>query len=129
MKNTDNLRRQHQELAGLAAELERTSDPHGSRQLLSRFRGKLQMHAAMEEEALYPRLLADPRPEVHGTAKRLRDEFGGVYSAVDAFLNRWLASGAIEGDTRMFVDERTALVAALRKRIQTEETQLYPLAD
>jgi len=129
MKSTDNLRRQHQELAGLAEELERSLDPHDARHLLTKFRGKLEMHAAMEEKALYPRLLADPRPEVQGTAKRLRDEFGGVYSAVDAFLNRWLASNAIEADAHSFVDEKTALLAALRKRIQTEEAQLYPLAD
>ena len=129
MRCTENFRRQHQELATIADALESNSDPNQARHLLSRFAGKLQIHAAMEEQALYPRLMADARAHVSDSAKRLHDQFGGVYSTVDAFIGRWRASGAIEEAPDAYAGETKAIMEALRQRIAVEERELYPLAD
>jgi hypothetical protein len=129
MRSTENFRRQHKELAGIATALESISEPTTSRHLLSELAGKLQMHAAMEEQALYPRLLADARPEVALVAQRLREEYGGVYKTVDAFIRRWRPAGVIETAPDAFADETKTIVAALRQRIDVEERELYTAAD
>jgi hypothetical protein len=132
MRPTDNFRRQHQELSALAEEVERTldtADAQQLRRLLGRLSGKLQMHAAMEENALYPRLLHHEREGVRAVAVRLRDEVGGVYSLVGAFVVRWHQAGAIEQDRAGFAKDVGSVFRVLRQRVEVEERELYPMAD
>lgn len=103
MRATDNLPRQHQELAAVADAIERAlapEDGHHLRRLLGRLSGKLQMHAAMEEKALYPRLIDHEREDVRAVAVRVRNDVGEVYAFVGAFIGRWSEAGAIERTPR-----------------------------
>jgi hypothetical protein len=132
MRPTDNFRRQHQDLAALAQEIEgalQSAEPQQLRRLLGRFAGKLQVHAAMEEEALYPRLLSHTRSDVRDVAEKLHGELGGIYSLVGDFVVRWLESGAIEAQRELFVDDVAKVFNVLRLRLEAEERELYPLAD
>lgn len=132
MKPTDNFRRQHQELATLVAEIERvleSAEGQEMRRLLGRFAGKLQMHAAMEEKALYPRLIEHERSDVRAVAVRIHDEFGGIYSRVAAFVARWLEVGAIEESREVFCEDTRQIFTLLRARLAVEERELYAVAD
>jgi hypothetical protein len=132
VRATDNFRRQHQELAAVANAIERavaTEDGQHLRRLLGRLSGKLQMHAAMEEKALYPRLIDHEREDVRAVAVRLRNDVGEVYAFVGAFIGRWSEAGAIEKDHTRFAEEAPAVFTLLRRRVEVEERELYPLAD
>ncbi|MDP2341215.1 MAG: hemerythrin domain-containing protein [Deltaproteobacteria bacterium] len=135
MRPTDNFRRQHKDLVDVAGDIEAQLAPEQlvdgtpMRRLLGRFAGKLMMHAAMEEEALYPRLMVHERDDVREVATRLHGELGGIYTDVGDFVQRWRATGAIEAAPVVFVAEIKRVFTMLRKRLEQEETLLYPVAD
>jgi hypothetical protein len=129
------FQRQHDELARLAAEIAGRLDPAALereapevRRLVARFAGKLRMHAAMENEALYPRLRVHPDPEVRDAAERLWSEVGTIYGEFDAYSRRWLVGDAIARDPRAFVKDTHAIIARLGVRMMRESRELYPLA-
>lgn len=86
-------------------------DPSAVRSALAVFSGK-RVHAAMEEEALYPRLLASPIPEVAEKARELLDEVGTLYEEFFTFRERWSTSGAIQQAPRTSAARRCCRCAA-----------------
>lgn len=134
MGATSGFRRQHRELQQLAAGLVRAalrSDADGVRirRKLSRFVGKLRVHAAMETEALYPSLLESSDAAVRRKAERLHEELGPLYGLVDDFMLRWDSAEEIEARRVRFRIELTRMIAKLGWRMMREDRELYPLAD
>ena len=135
-RSTDRFRRQHEELVALGGQIfaclvipSLEADPNPVRHLLARFKGKLEIHASMENEALYPRLLAHPDAGVRATADRLQDEVGGLYQSVGAYLERWPTSQSISTNAPDFARETFDVLRALGKRMKREDRELYPLVD
>ena len=102
---TDRFRRQHEELVEFGGQISAClvvpsleADPTPVRHLLARFKGKLEVHAAMENEALYPRLHAHHDASVRETADRLLVKVGDLYQNVGAYLERWPTSQSISGN-------------------------------
>ncbi|MBI2393346.1 MAG: protein kinase [Deltaproteobacteria bacterium] len=132
---TDNFRRQHEELARLGAEiiaaLETDVAAHAAhvRRLVARFAGKLSMHATMENEALYPRLLAHRDASVSGRAKALYDEVSTLYASFGTYAKRWPDSASIEADPAAFTKDTRRVLAILSARMRRENDELYPLVD
>lgn len=136
MRSTANFRRQHEEILALAEALaddvdgERIGERAAAlRIILARLAGKLRVHARMEEEALYPRLLTHEDPAIRGCAARMQTQFGPVYGAFEGYLSRWPTASSIELAPAAFARETLAVVALLGKRIERETRELYPLAD
>ncbi len=137
MERTEKFRRQHAELAAeakaIGARLRSSEtlreDAAELRASMARFLGRLRVHAAMEDGALYPELLAHPDPEVRSAAQGLLDRVGTVYAHFDAYARRWLEGDAIERDPEGFARETADAFAVLRRRMAEEHAQLYPLAD
>lgn len=133
MPYTDNFKRQHQELLGLVGELAtRTKvdpgDAKGLRTLLSALSGKLTVHLAMEDKALYPRLVQVDADNSRGMARAFQQEMGGLADSFAQFNLKWQAT-AIAADPGGFAQATKALASALGKRIARENAELYPLAD
>lgn len=133
MKPSDNGRRQHEELQAAAVELETHAaradcDPVLLRRQLARFGGRLLVHATMEEEALYPRLLESGNPTLAALAQRLHDDVADVYVVVAEFVTRYTLDRAI-GDVAAFRTELAVVLERLRTRLTLENEQLYPAAD
>lgn len=133
---SDRFRLQHEHLMGLAMEVGaqfdatgKVADPDGCRRKLAAFAGALRVHAAMENEALYPRLLAHPTAEVSETAQRLLDECGSLYDEFHAFLAEWPSADAIRGDAPRFARDCRRVFRKLAMRMTRENETLYPLAD
>lgn len=105
------------------------NDASRCRRLLARFAGKLRVHAAMENEALYPELLRAPDPVVRATAERLFAELGPVYDEFDRFESRWPSALVIAEQPRVFVLQTLELFDILRRRMTVENKTLYPLVD
>lgn len=132
---TARFRRQHAELASLAAALlsdladpELAGDSRAVRRSLAVLAGKLKVHAAMEDQALYPRLYAHADPTIRDLARRFRAEFGGVYASFLGFLAEWDAP-AIEGRPAEFRTAARAAMAALGTRVRLENDELYDAVD
>lgn len=129
---TDKFRTQHNdilEVAGqITAELNSTGDAAALRSLLSNLAGKLNFHLAMEDKALYPRLLDRHDSQVSALATKFMDEMGGLGQAFTAYNSKWQAS-AIRSEPAQFTKETQQVFAALTQRIVRENRELYPLAD
>ena len=133
MAYTDNFRRQHQELLALVGELTgklkvEPGDTRGLRNLLSALAGKLTVHLAMEDKALYPRLAEAKVETARGLARAFQQEMGGLAQAFANYNQKWQAD-TIKADPGGFARETHAVFAAIGRRIGRENEELYPLAD
>ena len=129
---TDQFRTQHDDILRAAGEisghLKGQVDPAAVRKLLSAFAGKVNFHLAMEDEALYPRLMQDGDASVKTRAAKFKDEMGGLGQVFSAYNTKWQVS-AIKADPEGFGNETRKVFGALAKRIERENNELYPLAD
>ena len=132
MGYTDKFRMQHDEILRAAGEitehLQGEVDPAVVRKLLSALAGKVNFHLAMEDQALYPRLLESRDASVKTRAGKFKDEMGGLGKVFTDYNNKWQVS-AIRGDIAGFTSETRKVFGALAKRIERENAELYPLAD
>jgi iron-sulfur cluster repair protein YtfE (RIC family) len=133
MAYTDNFRRQHQELLAMVGEVAgklkaEPGDARGLRNLLSALAGKLTVHLAMEDKALYPRLAEAKVESARGLARSFQQEMGGLAQTFASYNQKWQAD-TIQGDPGGFARETHAVFAAIGRRIGRENEELYPLAD
>jgi hypothetical protein len=128
---TDKFRQQHEEILGIAGELQKMmktkADPQDLRTVLSSLAGKLNFHLAMEDKALYPRVMKIDAA-AHAVATRFVEEMGGLAEQFAAFNNKWQVS-AIRSDPDGFANQAHKIFNALGKRVARENAELYPLAD
>jgi iron-sulfur cluster repair protein YtfE (RIC family) len=129
---TDKFKKQHAEILAVAKEVTQElagkADPAALRKMLSNLAGKLNFHLAMEDQALYPRLMERKDTEANAVATRFMNEMGGLGQAFTAYNSKWQVS-AITADPAGFANETRAVFAALTQRIARENRELYPLAD
>ena len=128
---TDKFRTQHDEILALAGEitdeLKGKADAGVMRKLLSNLAGKVNFHLAMEDKALYPRLLQQDA-QAGKLAARFQKEMGGLAAVFLEYNGKWTLT-AMKADADGFANETRKVFGALAHRIERENTQLYPLAD
>lgn len=136
MSRTANLRRQHDaavvlvgEITQLAEQLDQPGVPYRVGLLLAKLTGLLRIHFAQEDKLLYPYMMLSTHAEASDMALEFQAEMGGLGSAYDAFAQRWASGEAIGARPALFRTEAKAVFAALARRIERENAQLYPLAD
>jgi iron-sulfur cluster repair protein YtfE (RIC family) len=133
MAYSDNFRRQHQDLLAMAGEIAgklkaEPSDARGLRNLLSAMAGKLTVHLAMEDKALYPRLAQVDVENSRSIARAFQQEMGHLAGAFAEYNQKWQMN-AIAADPTGFARDTHAVFAAIGRRIARENNELYPLAD
>lgn len=136
MARTDKFRQQHNEMLGIAKELQSLLDPialshdaTAARICLSNLMGRLTLHLVTEDKVLYPELEASKDAEVAAMARRYSSEMKTTTAAVLAYNVRWATPSAIKADAAGFVRETTQILSALANRIKRENNELYPTAD
>jgi len=136
MARMDNFRRQHKEILQLIKELSGrldaawiVADAAEVRSLLLTLVGKLKIHLAMEDDALYPELFEHPEAKVRELAKQYVHEMGAIKPTLISYSKRWNSARAIQTDPALFIRESQDFFAALGTRIQKENDELYPLVD
>jgi hypothetical protein len=130
---TDNFRSQHDEIlavAGDITEMLKRPEPDVSavRKQLSSLAGKVNFHLAMEDKALYPRLLQRRGTKAEALAGRFMTEMGGLAQVFASYNGKWQVS-AIRADLPGFTNETRKVFGALAHRIARETSELYPVAD
>jgi hemerythrin-like domain-containing protein len=135
-QRTEAFRKQHGEVLKLVEEMSANMDvgalerdAAAIRRLLSALAAKLTMHLAMEDKVLYPQMLQHPKHEIQKLARAYSKEMGGITDAFTAYLARWPSPETIQHAAAEFVRETNAIFKALRKRIEKEDSELYPLVD
>lgn len=133
---TSKFARQHEELAELAKVLVATLDTRAlvvdtapARRALAAFSGRLRIHAAMEQDALYPRLLASSDPAVASRARSLLEEVGVIYQLFFDFLARYGDGARIARDPEGFSRGALFVLHRLSMRMKRENDELYPMVD
>jgi hemerythrin-like domain-containing protein len=133
MTPTQILREQHDELLKSARDLtwqlnaERiAAEAAEIRSKVSHMLGKLTVHIAMEDEVLYPELLRHDDPAVRAMARLYMEEMGSLGRIISGYKNAWPSSSAIGKDPDAFIIQTKAMFASLTKRIEKENTRLYP---
>lgn len=125
-------RRQHGDIRRLLHEATRNLvplDPDACRSTLAKLAGTLKIHIAMEDNALYPRLLAHQNPAVRQTASDYQQSMGQLGPAFEQFFARWSAHGAIEAQPAHYAAGQRVIAEALRQRMDLEDANLYDLVD
>lgn len=96
---------------------------------LTRLASLLAMHLKLEDDVLYPQMKGHADPIIAGLAARYQAEMGGLAAAFTSFYDRWRNAGVAAFDRTAFALEWDGVKAALGKRIDQEDTELYPLVD
>lgn len=117
------------ELAGLLDSRAVAADPGPTARAMRALFGKLSVHLAIEDSALYPRLTQHPDDRLRRAAVRFQQEMGGLKAEFDVFRSRWPGPLAISQDPDRFVLESRALLLVLEQRIAREDVELYDLYD
>ncbi len=136
MSETQHFREQHDDLLKIASEIsahlnvdELSNDASEVRSLLSKLLGKLTIHLAMEDKALYPRLLEYSDERIKSMAKRFIDEMGGLGEVVKSYNNTWSSALPIQKNPSDFIVQTKGIFDALAKRIERENNELYKIVD
>ncbi len=136
MSNTQRFRDQHDDLLKIASEIsshlnvdELSNDASEARLLLSKLLGKLTIHLAMEDKALYPQMLGHSDERVRDMARKFMEEMGGLRGAVNAYKKKWSSALPIQNDPTDFISQTKGIFDALANRIEREDNELYKMVD
>lgn len=93
---------------------------------LMMLRFKVKVHLSAEDRFLYPAVDLHKGSNAVEAMERFRPEMMGISSSFLMYAARWERAESIEEKPNQFLDETHKLIAALRHRIQLENTQFYP---
>lgn len=134
MSRTEKFRHHHDELVGLVGTIQKAIAGNAATNAelitstMTSMTGKLTVHLAMEDNVLYPQMIASPDAATSTTAKKFQTEMGGIKEVYVGFTRKW-GKAAIASDPAGFAKEFEGIAHALGDRITRENNQLYPLAD
>lgn len=124
------LKRQHDEIALVAAQLgEAVGDENAPRQV-ARLRWQLarllMTHLALEDRLLYPAALHSSHDDARKTAMTLQQEMGDLAAQFSSYMTTW-SDDRILREWPDFCAQTRAVLAALSARVDRENSLLYPL--
>ncbi len=134
MARTEKFRQHHDELVALVGNIQKSLSGNVAAEVdnisntLTTITGKLTVHLAMEDNVLYPQMIASPDATISGAAKKFQTEMSGIKDVYVGFTKKWSKS-AIAADTAGFAKDFAGIAQALAQRITRENNELYPLAD
>lgn len=138
MSKTESFRVQHKEIGDLVGQIEQLLIPEALydpakanevRSILAALSGKLSIHLAMEDKALYPQMLDSGNAEAKAMAESYMKEMGALAEAFKGYATKWNSGAAIKTDPDAFCTETKGVFDLLKQRVVREESHLYPLRD
>jgi iron-sulfur cluster repair protein YtfE (RIC family) len=134
--NLDRYHEQHREIHEQMLDLQRrlepaamATDPGAARRALVSLGAKLNIHLAFEDAALYPPLLKHPDGQVRDKARQYLTEMGGIKASLKDHLQRWVSTQRVEAAPEAFRTETLGLFGALKRRLEAEDREFYPLVE
>lgn len=132
MASSEQLAKEHGAIEQLAAGLVDMldlpePDPEATAAAFRVLATELHEHLAIEDSAIYPRLITAADPGAAATAERFNAELAALKQDWQAFRIEW-SDEAIRDDWPIFLDEGHAMLKRIRARLQAENDLLYPVA-
>ncbi len=103
-------------------------EPDAAAGTLARLRLVLLRHLQLEDSWLYPALERLDSPELAATARRYREEMGGLRAAFVGFTDHWSAERIAAGP-EAYLQAWPPVRDALLRRMNAEDDNLYELAE
>ena len=139
MSVVQTLRRQHSDIAAAVTTISAKLRPDAlkspieaaaMRIELSKLAVLIRVHLSMEDNSLYPSLVASKDSKTATTAQRFVHDMTPITSAFGAYMTKWPNSGAIAAKPAAFVLETQAIFKALgsERKIFKEEEQIVAWA-
>jgi hypothetical protein len=97
--------------------------------VLDRLRHLMVAHLELEERVLYPALECSASPILQRKASRYRTHMLPIGDRFIEACRTWCAPGAISASPTRFIDEWSAACETLRMRMESEDEDLYALAE
>ena len=136
MAATDRYRDQHRDVLRTVGVLKAlmnpdalARDPEPAYDVMMALAGKLKVHFTMEDQRLYPRLMAHDQARIRDTARAYQSEMGNLMELFDAFLQRWVEPDSIRRSPDRYIGEANDFLHRLLRRIEKEDHLLYVLVD
>lgn len=133
---TENFRKQHNELLALVGKIQSQLVSSKSiaenssvlRNHLTSLLGKVQVHLAMEDNSLYPKLVNGVDVILAKMAEEFQTEMGNLRQVFIEFIQTWTAT-KINEQPEAFKEQATKVFDLLAQRIERENNQLYARYD
>jgi hemerythrin-like domain-containing protein len=90
---------------------------------------KVKLHLSAEDQFLYPALAGSVNPAVAKIGKKFQKEMGGIAAAYLEFIGKWNLASKLAANPEGFRADANNIFKALHQRIQSENQELYPLAE
>lgn len=126
------FRQQHGDILRSLSEVKRLAADAPEQEVslaLSRLAGVVKLHLTLEDQNMYPRMLAHADVNVRETAERYQHTMGELAPVYIAFHETWTKPGAIDAQRQAFLRDFGQIEAALQQRIALENEGLYDLID
>lgn len=130
--HTGVYRRQHDQLRRLIVSTSNhlvPLDAVACRAGLARLETIVSVHLALEDQALYPRMMTHDNPKIREIAANYRTRMGSLAAEFQTFVRKWSPCGEIESAAFDFAVEYCAISDALIHRMELEDSTLYALVD
>ena len=101
-------------------------DPGTVATVLRELFGKFLIHLALEDRLLYPKLHGCPEAHLRLVADGFEREMCVIKENFDTYRRAWPSPLAISRDSARFVLETKEVLGALKRRISSDDLDLYP---
>ena len=99
------------------------------RSLLAQFAGALTVHLAMEDNGLYPKLLANENPDIQRITATYIKDIQGLKDGFSLYIKKWPSNIVIERHPEEFIKDTKDIFLRLDNRIRKEDNELYYIVD
>ncbi|MDH5582126.1 MAG: hemerythrin domain-containing protein [Bdellovibrionales bacterium] len=97
--------------------------------VLNKITKTIDMHLKLEDEYIYPSLIACDIPHISKTAKEFQKEMRTLSDQYKTFSQKWHSLDTIKNDLKVFTKELVEIVYSFSDRLDREEKELYILLD
>jgi hemerythrin-like domain-containing protein len=133
--NTDRYRKEHVVILTEVSELRKlvesgiSENADAIAKALVSMSAKVKLHLSAEDQFLYPALAGSVNPAVAKIGKKFQKEMGGIAAAYLEFIGKWNLASKVAANPEGFRADANDIFKALHQRIQSENQELYPLAE
>ncbi len=99
------------------------------RELLTNLSAELELHLLIEDDLLYPALMKDSTASIRNVAHVLSNELGGFKETFKRYKAKWIGQETMVESLEAFISETETMATLLRKKIDKENKQLFPLLE
>lgn len=91
--------------------------------------GTLILHLKSEDEFLYPSLMRSTNETLRKTAEEFNRQMGTVAEVFMEYKRTYMLASNIKADPQKFRVDTRNIISALQKRLDSEDSKLYPLVE